>query len=103
MNEGHRDDEHAECQADKQDNVDQVHDKPWKQEPTGTANTSYNLKSLDVKLNEKNDCDLTKRILAMIEYSNATSVRVSIGGMVQAVIPYRSSRIKSRKSSIFTK
>ena len=42
-------------------------------------------------------------MLAMMEYSKATSVTVSIGGTVHGDIPYRSSRIKSRKSSILIK
>jgi hypothetical protein len=42
-------------------------------------------------------------MLAMMEYSKATSVTVSIGGTVHGDIPYRSDRIKSRKSSIFIK
>ena len=39
-------------------------------------------------------------MLAMMEYSKATSMHVSIGGIVHGIIPYMSDRIKSQKSSI---
>ena len=42
-------------------------------------------------------------MLAMMEYSKATSVMVSIGRTVHGIIPYRSDRIKYRKSLILIK
>ena len=46
---------------------------------------------------------LTRRTLAMMEYSKQESVRVSMGGMVQGGTPYSCSSTTARTSSSFTR